>query len=107
MVKKAFSNDPAFVGALDKACRIVVNENSLTRSSSKSPEYLAKYCDVLLRKGNKNIEENELEDKLAQIVLFVETLTGRSSSSNTWMTKTSFRNSTPKCWPSDSFTVPR
>jgi hypothetical protein len=34
----------------------------------KSPELLAKYCDVLLKKGKSTLEEKQLEDKLAQIV---------------------------------------
>lgn len=68
VVKKAFANDPAFIAALDKACRKVVNENTINKNSTKSPELLAKYCDLLLKKGNKNIEEAELEDKLNQII---------------------------------------
>lgn len=37
-------------------------------SSSKSPELLAKYCDLLLKKSSKNPEEAELEDTLNQLV---------------------------------------
>jgi hypothetical protein len=51
-----------------QACRKIVNENPVTKNSTKTPELLAKYCDLLLKKGNKNIEENELEEKLNQIV---------------------------------------
>lgn len=69
IVKKAFSNDPAFVIALDKACRDVVNQNAITKGSTKSPELLAKYCDLLLKKGGKNLEESVLEEKLNQIIL--------------------------------------
>ena len=36
--------------------------------SSKSPELLARYCDLLLRKSSKNPEESELEDTLNQVV---------------------------------------
>ncbi|KAH9634721.1 hypothetical protein HF086_015594 [Spodoptera exigua] len=43
--------------------------NAVTKaanSSSKSPELLAKYCDLLLKKSSKNPEEAELEDTLNQ-----------------------------------------
>jgi len=69
VVKKAFSNDPAFIAALDRDCRKVVNENVLNKNATKSPELLAKYCDVLLKKGNKNVEETQLEEKLNQIII--------------------------------------
>lgn len=47
-------------------------DNAVTRvasSSSKSPELLAKYCDLLLKKSSKNPEELELEDTLNQVVM--------------------------------------
>ena len=46
----------------------MVNENVVNKNSTKSPELLAKYCDLLLKKGNKNVEFAELEAKLNQIV---------------------------------------
>lgn len=77
-MKKAFNNDHAFSAALDKvnrvlahvkACRTVVNENSVNKDSTKSPELLAKYCDFLLKKGTgKIIEESALDAKLNDIV---------------------------------------
>jgi cullin 1 len=70
LVQKAFSNDSAFVAALDRACRAVVNENAVNKGTQiKSPELLAKYCDLLLKKGAKNLEESQLEQKLSQIVI--------------------------------------
>jgi hypothetical protein len=39
-----------------QACRRFVNKNAVTeeaKSSTKTPELVAKYCDSLLRKGNK------------------------------------------------------
>lgn len=71
LVLVAFNNDSGFVAALDKACGRFINANSVTRaanSSSKSPELLAKYCDLLLKKSSKNPEEAELEDTLNQVV---------------------------------------
>lgn len=67
----AFGNDSGFVAALDKACGRFINANAVTKSansSSRSPELLAKYCDLLLKKSNKNAEEAELEDTLNQVV---------------------------------------
>ena len=69
----SFNNDNGFVAALDKACGKFINLNSVTKAantSKRSPELLARYCDQLLRKTNKNIEEHEMEDQLAQVVSF-------------------------------------
>lgn len=55
-----------------QACGKFINNNSLTRianSSSKSPELLAKYCDLLLKKSSKNAEESELEECLSQAMI--------------------------------------
>ena len=73
LVMSAFHNDAGFVAALDKACGKFINSNAVTKaanSSSKSPELLAKYCDLLLKKSAKNPEEAELEDTLNQVVSF-------------------------------------
>ncbi|XP_046399725.1 cullin-1 [Ischnura elegans] len=72
LVLTAFSNDSGFVAALDKACGRFINSNAVTKvanSSSKSPELLAKYCDLLLKKSSKNPEEAELEDTLNQVMV--------------------------------------
>ncbi|XP_012255442.1 cullin-1 [Athalia rosae] len=72
LVLVAFNNDSGFVAALDKACGRFINSNAVTRaanSSSKSPELLAKYCDLLLKKSSKNPEEAELEDTLNQVMV--------------------------------------
>ncbi|XP_075224778.1 cullin 1 [Lycorma delicatula] len=72
LVLMAFSNDSGFVAALDKACGKFINNNSVTKSvssSSKSPELLAKFCDLLLKKSSKNPEEAELEDTLNQVMV--------------------------------------
>lgn len=72
LVLIAFNNDRGFLAALDKACGRFINSNSVTKaanSSSKSPELLAKYCDVLLKKSSKNPEDAELEDTLNQVMV--------------------------------------
>jgi len=48
-----------------------MNNNFVTQAvnmSRKSPELLARYCDLLLKKSSKNPEEAELEDTLYQVV---------------------------------------
>ena len=70
LVLTAFNNDSGFVAALDKACGKFINNNAVTRLAaqpSKSPELLAKYCHILLKKSSKNPEEAELEDTLNQV----------------------------------------
>lgn len=72
LVLMAFNNDNGFVAALDKACGKFINTNAVTiasKSTSKSPELLAKYCDLLLKKSSKNPEEAELEDTLNQVMV--------------------------------------
>ena len=75
MVMSAFNNDAGFVASLHKACSKFINDNAVTKAAkaawSKSPELLAKYCDLLLKKSAKNPEEAELEDTLNQVVSFV------------------------------------
>ena len=73
LVMVAFANDNGFVAALDKACGKFINTNAVTKkanSNTKSPELLAKYCDLLLKKSSKNPEEEELEDTLNQVVSY-------------------------------------
>ena len=75
IVHQSFSDDPGFIASLDRACRKFVNGNAVTEGSgqnvgaggqiqSKSAELLAKYLDILLKKGAKPIEDEELEASL-------------------------------------------
>ncbi len=82
LVIKAFKNDAGFVASLDKACRRFINDNSVTKmaktyflililltlSTAKSPELLAKYCDMLLKKSAKNPEEQEVLETLEEVM---------------------------------------
>ncbi|KAH8172823.1 cullin family protein [Sarocladium implicatum] len=69
LVKRAFNDEPEFTRSLDNACREFVNRNEVCKSgSNKSPELLAKYTDVLLRKSNTSIEDADLERALGQIM---------------------------------------
>jgi len=72
LVLSAFHNDKGFVAALDKACGKFINNNEITKisnSSSKSPELLARYCDVLLKKSTKNVDDSELDESLSQVMV--------------------------------------
>ena len=58
--------------SLDKACGKFINNNAVTtkaKDTRKSPELLAKYCDILLKKSSKNPEEAELEETLNQVMV--------------------------------------
>ncbi|CAF1366903.1 unnamed protein product [Rotaria sp. Silwood1] len=71
-VKEAFNNEQDFTVALDKACAKFINNNTVTiaaGNTTKSPELLVQYCNTLLRKGNKTVEETDLEEKFNQIMM--------------------------------------
>ncbi|KAI0834063.1 Cullin-domain-containing protein [Hypoxylon sp. FL0890] len=69
LVKRAFADEPEFTRSLDNACREFVNRNEICKAgSSRSPELLAKYTDVLLRKSGTGVEEAELDATLTQIM---------------------------------------
>lgn len=69
LIKDTFRDDPAFISALDKACATIVNYRHDPRRSSKSPEWLAKYCDSILKKSTKNLSDVELDEKLSDIII--------------------------------------
>jgi hypothetical protein len=74
LVNHAFRQDAGFVQAMDKAFNKFINDNQVTTlagNPTKSPELLARYCDMLLRKSNKNPDEVEMETLLTDIVFFV------------------------------------
>ncbi|KAJ1331761.1 cullin 1 [Microdochium nivale] len=69
LVKRAFRDEPEFTRSLDNACREFVNRNEICKAgSNKSPELLAKYTDVLLRKSGTGVEEAELDTTLTHIM---------------------------------------
>ncbi|SCU99148.1 LAFA_0G22276g1_1 [Lachancea sp. 'fantastica'] len=63
ITKDCFQNGPLFTKALDNACRAYINVNELSippgspkSATSKTPEMLAKYSDLLLKRSNKTAE---------------------------------------------------
>ncbi|UJR37529.1 hypothetical protein I4U23_030231 [Adineta vaga] len=70
LIDNAFCNERGYLTALNKACSKFINDNAVTQEakrSTKSSELLSRYCDILLRKGNK-LEANEVETKIKQII---------------------------------------
>jgi cullin 1 len=80
LVREAFCDDAGFIAAQDKAFRDFVNNNAATQAEAaddkdsgaqvaKAPQMLAKYCDMILRKGPKHIsDEAEMERTLDDVV---------------------------------------
>mmetsp|Transcript_36846 Transcript_36846/g.90172 ORF Transcript_36846/g.90172 Transcript_36846/m.90172 type:complete len:775 (-) Transcript_36846:79-2403(-) len=76
--------DPGFVAAQDKAFRTFVNDNAVTnpppapgakparrgqQQIAKAPQMLAKYCDMILKKGPTHIsDEQQMEQTLSDVV---------------------------------------
>ncbi|CAD5234943.1 unnamed protein product [Bursaphelenchus xylophilus] len=72
LVTKSFRSDTGFVQSMDKAFTSFINKNKITelaKTPAKSPELLAKCCDMLLRKSAKNPEDRELEEFLTQVMV--------------------------------------
>ncbi|CAF1367900.1 unnamed protein product [Rotaria sordida] len=67
-----FDVGPVFKAALDKACGKFINNNAITEKAdtkTKSPELLARYCNTLLKKRNKTMEEINLDKKFNEILI--------------------------------------
>ncbi|KAG0684252.1 hypothetical protein C6P40_005035 [Pichia californica] len=97
VVEVSFDNNEAFNKALDSACRKFINTNKIAtpipRSKSKTPEYLAKYCDDYL----KNRSDDMNIDEIITVFKFLED----RESFETWYRRTLskrllFGNATPE-----------
>ena len=53
LIAELFDADEKFVAALSRACKAAVNMKPNDRTPCRAPEFLARFCDSLLRKGNK------------------------------------------------------
>ncbi|RUP51076.1 Cullin family-domain-containing protein [Jimgerdemannia flammicorona] len=87
--QRVFNNDPAFLAAVDKAFRSIVNDTS-TNPNANGPEALARFCDMLLKKGSAKkdviasttvvatgagigkavsmVEDGDMEEKLTRMI---------------------------------------
>jgi cullin 1 len=84
LIKQSFRQDAGFVASMDKAFRDFINTNSVVDndadkgSGSKAPHILAKYCDIILKKGPLHItDENEMEATLNDVVSLFKYLTDK------------------------------
>eukprot|EP01112_Ceratiomyxa_fruticulosa_P014522 TRINITY_DN4165_c0_g1_i2.p1 TRINITY_DN4165_c0_g1~~TRINITY_DN4165_c0_g1_i2.p1 ORF type:complete len:753 (-),score=154.51 TRINITY_DN4165_c0_g1_i2:191-2449(-) len=73
LIRTAFRTDSGFVASLDKAFREFVNNNAVTsgdkEGGAKAPHVLARYCDLVLKKGPSHItDESEMENTLNGVV---------------------------------------
>nr|XP_018904304.1 PREDICTED: cullin-2 [Bemisia tabaci] len=69
LIAEVFEGDQNLMGALDKACSYVINYRQNTNQPCRSPELLAKYCDLLLKKSSKGMSDSEIDDRLSQSII--------------------------------------
>eukprot|EP00055_Hartaetosiga_balthica_P009819 m.40222 g.40222 ORF g.40222 m.40222 type:complete len:737 (-) comp6912_c0_seq2:1987-4197(-) len=60
---RAFNKDHTFLACVDKACVVVMN-----LQKKKAPEFLAKVCDLSLKKSSKAPTQDALENRLEYVV---------------------------------------
>lgn len=75
IVDGPFKKDEGFQKHMDQAMTVIINNNAVTaldkrNSLAKSPELLARYCDILLRKNIKSMEEEKVIKAINQTVGF-------------------------------------
>ena len=64
-VDNQFQNAPLFQGALKVAFETIMNTDVGTLTNA---EYLATFCDRMLKKGGEKLSENQVEQRLENIV---------------------------------------
>lgn len=65
IIDQCLAADSNFYAAMDRAMRKIVNESRRDKGLSESSEILARYCDYLMKKGNKLIlNDIELDERL-------------------------------------------
>ncbi|KAM7541218.1 hypothetical protein Aperf_G00000044240 [Anoplocephala perfoliata] len=71
LLANAFSKNASFSRAIDKGCERFINRNAITEvlgSTRKTPELLAKYADILLRKSTKDVQNVDLDEALSHVM---------------------------------------
>ncbi|CAO4367557.1 unnamed protein product [Caenorhabditis nigoni] len=66
LVERSFSKEIGFVKSLDTAAIAFINKNAVTEKvqatrNLKSPELIARYCDLLMKKNSKMPDEMEMD----------------------------------------------
>ena len=64
-VDNQFQKEPLFQGALKVAFETIMNTDVGTLTNA---EYLATFCDRMLKKGGEKLSENQVEQRLENIV---------------------------------------
>ena len=64
-VEMVFNSDAAYVTAFKNACTEFINTNAVTTAA----ELLAKYCDLLLRRGTDNGDKSDRQMELGRVAL--------------------------------------
>jgi len=76
LIKDAFDGELQFMTALDAGCRAVVNRpitiGNAGGPSMHSPDLLAKYCDLCLKRSKHLSSADEIEDKLNALIVIFE-----------------------------------
>ncbi|KAK2465214.1 hypothetical protein APHAL10511_002568 [Amanita phalloides] len=91
-IAKSFRGETGFISSVDKACHEFINRNAVTHlSSSKSPELIAKYADLLLRKNSKVAEASEIENELNRVMTLFKYIEDKDIFQTFYTTKLSKR----------------
>lgn len=75
LVLTTFKNDVGFAESFDKACIGFMNTNAVTqlaKSPEKSPELLARYCDMMLKKAAEHFDRSDLEYRMDQVIIVLK-----------------------------------
>ncbi|EDV26756.1 uncharacterized protein TRIADDRAFT_22645 [Trichoplax adhaerens] len=68
LIQQAFEEDPEFKTIFGKAIRAVINHSNSSSTPIRAAEILARYADILLKKGSKNWSDAELDDKQSHVI---------------------------------------
>lgn len=72
IVRLQFKKEVGFKASLEKACTQFINRNAVTvktKNPNFSAESLAAYCNILLRKSNKSMDDTDIEATLDDIMI--------------------------------------
>jgi hypothetical protein len=77
LIDNAFNGEVLFVTALDAGCRAVVNRpvrrgGNDGAGTLTSPDVLAKYCDLCLKKSKHVVTDAEIEEKMSALIVIFQ-----------------------------------
>ncbi|CAF0870132.1 unnamed protein product [Adineta steineri] len=80
LIQETFAGDQSFVAAFDKVYAKFINQNPISKTTSSKmtlAKIFARYCDTLLRKGNKAVKNDDWNEKLNNIMIIFNYLNGK------------------------------